>query len=52
MASFLVDRVNSKLRKQFRSSLMVKNLIQIYKNTLLETTERRKNTQKTFEIGG
>ncbi len=52
MASFLVTRAHSKLRKQFRSSFMVKNLIQIYKNTLQETTEWRKNSPKTFEIGG
>jgi glycosyltransferase involved in cell wall biosynthesis len=52
MPCFLVDRAHSKLRKQFRSSQMVKNLIGIYKSTLQETTERRKNTHRTFEIGG
>lgn len=52
MASFLVDRAHSKLRKQFRSSQMVKNLIRIYKSTLQETSERRKNTHRIFEIGG
>lgn len=52
MASFLVTRAHAKLRKQFRSSFMVKNLIRTYKNTLEETTEQRKNTHKTFEIGG
>ena len=52
MASFLVNKAHSKLRKQFRSSFMVKNLIKVYKNTLHETTERRKNTINTVEIGG
>jgi glycosyltransferase involved in cell wall biosynthesis len=52
MASFLVNRAHSRLRKQFRSSQMVKNLVLIYKSTLKETTEQRKNTHKTFEIGG
>jgi glycosyltransferase involved in cell wall biosynthesis len=52
MASFLVNKAHSKLRKQFRSSQMVKNLIKVYKNTLQQSTERMKNTLKTIEISG
>ncbi|HEY4785721.1 MAG TPA: glycosyltransferase [Bacteroidales bacterium] len=52
LAGFLIRKAHSKLRRQFRSSFMVKNLIKVYKNTLQETTERRKNTLNTVEISG
>lgn len=46
MASFLVNRAHSKLRKQFRSSFMMKNLIKVYKNTLQKSNEPRKTLSK------
>lgn len=52
MASFLVTRAHAKLRKQFRSTFMAKNLIKVYKNTLQKSNEHRKNTLKTLEISG
>jgi glycosyltransferase len=52
MASFFVNRAHAKLRKQFRSSFMVKNLIKVYKTTLQDNTGQMKNALNTTEISG